>query len=138
METISKCQNPPHLQDLLVPLAETHLQQVGQQNQGQDLNQNHHRNQKRPQKEKLVQEKNEVPLVRRKALDEKRHKDSIPFLFAAHVLLVFIGVYHNEESYQTLRPIPFIRNRMFCAKIGKRPSFDRKGKYVIGRINEIT
>ena len=37
METISKCQNPPHLQDLLVPLAETHLQQVGQQNQGQDL-----------------------------------------------------------------------------------------------------
>jgi hypothetical protein len=50
-----------------------YLQRVGQRNQDQD--QNHHRKQKRLQKEKLVKEKNVVPLVKRKASDEKRHRE---------------------------------------------------------------
>jgi hypothetical protein len=48
------------------------LQRVGQRNQNQD----HHRKQRRLQKEKRVQEKNVVQLVKRKASDEKRHRES--------------------------------------------------------------
>jgi hypothetical protein len=54
------------------------LQQVGQRNQDQGQGQSHHRKQKRLQKEKLVQEKNVVPLVIRKASDEKRDKNNNP------------------------------------------------------------
>jgi hypothetical protein len=48
---------------------------VGQRNQDQDQDLNHHRNQRRLQKEKLVQERYVVQLVKRKALDEKRHRE---------------------------------------------------------------
>jgi hypothetical protein len=50
------------------------LQRVGQRNRDQD--QNHHRKQRRLQKVKRVQEKNVVQLVKRKASDEKRRRES--------------------------------------------------------------
>ena len=43
-------------------------------NRDRDRDQNHHRKQRRPKKEKLVQQKNVVPLVKRKTSDEKRHR----------------------------------------------------------------
>jgi hypothetical protein len=54
------------------------LQGVGRRNQDRDQNQNHHRKQRLRPKEKLVQEKNVVPLVKRKASDEKRDRDNNP------------------------------------------------------------
>ena len=54
------------------------LQRVGQRNQDRDQDQNHHRKQKRLQKENLVQEKNVVPLVKRKASDKKEIEITIP------------------------------------------------------------
>ena len=72
METISKCQNPPHLQDLLVPLAETHLQQVGQQNQGQDLNQNHHKKSKATTKRKTGTGKKRSTASKKKSTRRKK------------------------------------------------------------------
>ena len=44
------------------------------------------RNQKRLQKEKLVQEKKVVPLVKRKASDEKRDRDNNPPFYLQYML----------------------------------------------------
>jgi hypothetical protein len=70
------------------------LQLVGRRNQDQD----HHRKQRRLQKEKLVQEKNVVQLVKRKGSDEKRHRESHnSSLFIFNPLLA---------SYPRAAPIP--------------------------------
>ena len=56
-------------------LAEMNLQRVGQRNREREQEQNHHRKQRRLQKEKRVQEKNVIPLVKRKAPGEKRDRE---------------------------------------------------------------
>jgi hypothetical protein len=64
------------------------IQRVGQRNQDQD--QDHHRKQRRLQKVKRVQEKNVVQLVKRKASDEKRRRESHNNpLFSSHYWPLF-------------------------------------------------
>ena len=80
-----------------------------------DRDQNHHRKQRLLQKEKLVQEKNVVPLVKRKALDEKRHRESYNNpLFICNICCTQspnkteIFLYLSRNSKINLLPLPHI------------------------------